>query len=32
MKKHWMPLGSVTKTGNLELGAQKQVGVLMKEH
>jgi hypothetical protein len=27
-----MPLGFVTKTRDLELGAQKQVGVLMKEH
>ncbi len=27
-----MPLGYVTRTIDLELGAQKQVGVFMKEH
>jgi hypothetical protein len=27
-----MPLGSITKTRDLELEAQKQVGVHMKEH
>jgi hypothetical protein len=27
-----MPLGFVTRTRDLELGAQKKVGMLMKEH
>jgi hypothetical protein len=27
-----MPLGSITKTGDLKLGTQKQVGMLMKKH
>jgi len=27
-----MPLGSITRIGDFEVGTQKQVGVLMKEH
>jgi hypothetical protein len=32
MKEHLTPLGYVTKIGYLKLGAQKQVGMPMKEH